>query len=409
MDRLTHLATTTIIYLLLRIIIKEIEGQNMGPQSMRTMNIKIVPNAHYKLGYFANFLANLSGVRSLMHCALACQQDLSCRTATYYNNLSLCSLYDEYSYVGEIIPNFTTTDDSSAVLILQVCPVGYEEPYHLCFGSYRPPVIFSDVVNNLTTAVAIISNSETFVPRLSSKLLYIPLYNSPITNIYDLTTYTQQQTIVTPLFNQCHSDIDFANQYLVCTGYLQNGTVILSPVLNMTIGLDKTGWNVCLNEEYIFITYKILGSTIDVYYRTNGTFAFEINGFYQANGCAVLNKKLFVLNPGVGLQSTDLDSSTFVITSYQNGSSNTIQQISSQFTIDSSGRSYTCGCSNSMNCLPPSTSDMSVIYSMTVNNITLLAKYLKPYSYLTGRATKYNYRLLVSLPVAENNVYIYEY
>ncbi|CAF1228181.1 unnamed protein product [Didymodactylos carnosus] len=172
--------------LILSIVCSTIDANNdQSYPPIRTMTIKIRSHSIYKLGYFANFIENYTS-SSIMRCTLICQNNDYCRTATYYPSpLFICSLYEEYSYVGQLLTDSSLY--SSSVILFQLCPTGYTEPYYLCFGTSRDPIPYALALNQ-TQLITTITNLEIFLPRMSTKYLYLPLHKDDNIYLYDLTS-----------------------------------------------------------------------------------------------------------------------------------------------------------------------------------------------------------------------------
>lgn len=156
----------------------------------REMNIRTYRSSLYQLGYFANFIRNVTAT-SLMRCALACQNDDQCRLANYNSQTLNCSLIDESSFVGQIVPS----SSEGSVIVFQLClDTTQQEPAYLCFGSARPPVTVQYALNNARSVRNI--SMVVYVARFSSTgLLYMHQHANDLLLVYRIDTYQQIQQV----------------------------------------------------------------------------------------------------------------------------------------------------------------------------------------------------------------------
>ena len=87
----------------------------------------IIPNSVYTPQWSSSFLINLTSntLSNRMKCAQACLQYGTCQTATYYEQIQTCSLFNEKSAVGQIS---TGTNQASSVLA-----INNRDPSSKCF------------------------------------------------------------------------------------------------------------------------------------------------------------------------------------------------------------------------------------------------------------------------------------
>ena len=367
----------------------------------RNMKMKIHHSSFYQLGYFGNFIGNVTA-RSLMQCVLACQNDDQCRLANYNSQTLICSLIGESSFVGQIISSSSET----SVIVLQLCEdPDKQEPEYLCFGSVRPPVTVQNALDNMQPVKDI--SLSVYVTRFSSSgLLYMQEHQADTVHIYELETYTKiGQFTMFPGNDKRNFDGDFAQNYFVSTRYSTSSTpriYVVNSSWNKTIDGDDTFYGICLSELYFIVTHKSASTWIDVYHRSNGSLAFRINGIDSPNGCGVIGDQLYILTDNVGMISTNIRNRTDA--TLKSWPYLTCRQGYSQMAIDSSGRTY-APCANRGLGFCTGNSLCSIVSNGLDN--TQLGTF-GDYWYTSGRANKYKYRF-VGIDHIRGLVHIFEY
>ena len=357
--------------------------------NQREMKMKTYGSSFYQLGYYNNFIVNITA-RSLMRCALSCQNDDYCRLVNYNSQTMVCSLIDESAFVGRIVP----APSESSVIVLQLCTdPAKQEPEYLCFGSDRPAVTIQTALNSARPVRNI--SMTVYIARFSSTgLLYMLEHASDTMHVYELNTYTRIRSMrMFPGLNKRNFDVDFAWNYFVFTGYSTSGVkgvFVVSPSGNRTLSPTVQFHGVCLSSRYIIATHTS-GNMTSVFERANGSLAFQIPSTYtgQPNGCGVIRDQLFISTNEDGLKSVNIVNRTnTTVTSWPIG---TYRQGWTNMVIDSSGRTHTacasCGAWPSCLNLP-----VCSIISNGLDN-TQLATFGN-YYYTSGRASKYRYRFL---------------
>ena len=364
------------------------------------MNNKIYYNSFYQLGYFGNFIGNVTA-RSLMRCIIACQNNDQCRLANYNSQTLICSLIDELSFVGQII----SSSETSAI-VLQLCEdPDKQEPEYLCFGSVRPPVTVQNALDNMQPVKDI--SLVVYAVRFSSTgLIYMQEHQDDTVRIYESETYTQTgQFTVFAGTEKRNFDGDFALNYFVATGYSESSTpriFVVNSAWNKSIDGDYVSYGICLSELYFIVTHKTYTTYIDVYHRSNGSLAFRINGTDSPNGCGVIGDQLYILTATAGMISTNIRNRTNP--TLKSWPYLTCRQGYSQMAIDSSGRTYTACANLAMGtCLGL---PLCGIVSNGFNNTPLGT--FGDYLYTSGRASKYKYRFVGTDPNTQS-VRIFEY
>jgi len=117
-------------------------------------------------------------------------------------------------------------------------------------------------------------------------------HNNNLVLVYELKKYTplEQLTMFTGK-NKRNFDVDFAQNDCVSTDYSGSnvrGTFLMSPAGNKTVAPTIQYVGICLSERYIIGTRKPSSTLIDIYERSKGSLAFQINGTDVPNRCKVI-------------------------------------------------------------------------------------------------------------------------
>jgi hypothetical protein len=205
-------------------------------------------------------------------------------------------------------------------------------PEYLCFGSVWPVVTVQYAINNAQSVRNI--TLPAYIGRFSSSgLLCMQKHVSDIMFVYELEKYTQIQQLITfSEKNKRNFDADFVQNYYVFTGY--SGSV----AQNVYVGSLWKIW-LCFQlspERYIIVTRKAASTLIDIYERSNGWLAFQMNSIGVPNGCGIIVDQLFVLTDNPGMISTNILSRTDA--TLKSWPCSTCRQGWTNMAIDSSGR-----------------------------------------------------------------------
>ncbi|CAF1084056.1 unnamed protein product [Didymodactylos carnosus] len=324
----------------------------------------------YREAYDRHFILNITGVQSLEQCAYQCHNNDYCRTATYYSVDKICSLSEEYSYVGIKIEAIGI----ATIISFTLCPNGYSEPEYLCFGDERQPVRFADMLLSLTL-VKTLSNTLSFRPAMTTTSLYIPLVNNDTLLIYDLASYSlADQVQLKPGVYIQGFDLDLRKNYLFNDAishnlyYYTNSTVIAVGDANYAT------FHVCMSNQYIvglrFISLPIIAN---VFNKTTFQFLYNVSSAINPLACIILSDQLY-LAADAGILKVN-DSSTVVFV-------NDPCRIQGPLDMDAAGRMY-AGCEYSNT-------------SRIIDYITSasLASISTSYSIAVGKSSKYKYRLV---------------
>ena len=367
------------------------------------MKTSIYANSVYQIGYFGNFIGNTSA-SNLMRCILACQNNDACRLANYDQNSSVCSLIDEYSFVGQI----QAASAGQSVITFQLClNPAQQEPQYICFGSTRPPVLVQQAIDN-AQSVRNLSSMPIYIAKITTNaLLYMQEHSSDQMQLYNLQNYQfVQRFSIFPGVNKRNFDLDLAQNFIVFIGHAATPNLYISSSTRNQTVLTSAGtyFGVCLSSRYIVVTRKASGTSIDVFHRANGSLAFQLNVTTGYNGCAVLRNELFIATDSDGLKSMNLlDGAAATIKAWPIGA---YRQGWTHIAVDSAGRTYIpCSSCNAFasSCL---NSSVCALISESTNN-TLLGQ-VKDYWYISGRASKYVYRY-VGTDYSTQHVALFEY
>ncbi|UJR37299.1 hypothetical protein I4U23_030008 [Adineta vaga] len=315
--------------------------------------MRIYPNSFCQLGYFGNFIQDLSA-RTLMRCVIASQNNDQCRIANYNSQTRICSLINENSFIGQIIS--LSTDNS--IIFLQLCiDLTQQEPEYLYFGTYQPAVTLQHTINNSQQAA----------------MIHLPVYIARY--IHRLVSCICKNIMLIHQMKR-NFDADFAWNYFVSTGYNFEARKLytISSSSNTTISVTNDYIGICLSNRYITVTRKM-------------SHTFQIRTTMARNGNTVIRDHLFILTDDVGMKSTNLlnrTEATFIywpIRLNRQGFTNIVG--------DSSDRTYTA-CSSCLDSYPCIGRSVYSFISYGLNNTQL--ETLDSYWYTVGQANIIKYR-----------------
>ncbi|CAF1600429.1 unnamed protein product, partial [Didymodactylos carnosus] len=226
-------------------------------------HITIIPNSLYEAAFERHFIDELDA-QTVQQCAHQCLQNDFCRTAIFYHQLRTCSMYEEYSYVGT---TKSTLNSVASVIQLQLCPVGFNEPEYSCFNDDRSPVLFSEMIHNMT--VKQILHISSYFPFMSTTQLYLPIQNDDTIQVYDLNTFLLTDTLIPiPSISLYGFDMDSSNNFVITDKY---GTVYFvnsSSYLVTPLSMNNNQYQyACISDDYIVALYS-KGNGADVYYAS---------------------------------------------------------------------------------------------------------------------------------------------
>ena len=280
--------------------------------SMRKAKVTITSNSIYIPAVYKHFIANISLIQSLSQCIFACQNNGYCRTATYSGQLLVCSLYEEYSFVGQIIPSMLY---AQSVLSFSFCPSDpVNEPSNVCFGTPSLlPISVADLMTQilLTSPVCTISANAQAATWSSRFLTFAPMWSWNAFSIQDANNESYPGIdIVYPVPGITIIDMDQDDYSYYAQISSSNTLYISSTTFNKTIRPTPIR-TVCMSDKYVVAVPNVAANkTIYVYWKFNGSEAFRLGA--PTNGivsCLVVKQILFVVgvSPNPAIQSIPLD------------------------------------------------------------------------------------------------------
>ena len=154
---------------------------------LRTARVKILHRSMYVAAYHLHAMGTFSSV-SLRDCMYQCQNNDYCRTANYFTSDTgtMCSLFEEHAFVGRILSVFSAT--SSTMISFDLCPPGFTEPAHICFGfpvNIQPPVSVQQALDSLRflQKFSLLTYHPIVLP--SRNTLYLPVHTQKIVQLFD--------------------------------------------------------------------------------------------------------------------------------------------------------------------------------------------------------------------------------
>ena len=377
-----------------------VEGKILYPT--RFAKVQIIPNSYYVPAHYKHLISTILHVMSTKKCMYTCQNHDYCRTAVYNGQTAVCSLYEEYSFVGQVRPSLVV---DQSVIRFSFCPGNVDEPTSVCFAtSMKPSKPIDQVIRQTFTSGSLVRINATAGSSLWSTTWFTlaPMWAFDRQVMHDTNNDYIELGYTTSVagINIASLDGDEPNYY-VLTDLGARSLFIASRSLNTTIHPTNLR-TVCLSDQFV-IAPSLLATnrTIYVYWRSNGSKAFFLpapnNG---VTGCIVVNEALFLIGnpPNPPIQSVPLSASSTSMSNYSVIVSNSdCPQAVKPIKIDSSGRLFV-SCRNASNWY------MLVFTS----NGTILARIYNSFfsnTQLGIKATKYRYSLAASVGPA---TFIYE-
>ena len=162
--------------------------------SIRVAVVQYHSDSRYLPAHVRHFIANRSNIQTIKACAYACNAHDYCRTANYYSVDLICSLFEESKHVGKVISALSTT-----VIQIQLCPPGFSEETHICFGDpNRTPIPLQTAFNSMSLLYQLPLNPAMIF--MTTQWMYVPLGSSSIINVYDMQT----MNLITTLSQSCN-------------------------------------------------------------------------------------------------------------------------------------------------------------------------------------------------------------
>lgn len=268
---------------------------------IRVGEVQLYHDSKYIPGYHLHTIGTYSSA-TLFDCIYLCQNNDYCRTANYFNSNmgTLCSLFEENSFVGEII-SFTST--MSIVISFNLCPNDFMEPTHICFGlpaNTQPPAAVQYVMNHLRFVQQ--WSILIYYPIILTNLLYVPSFSAGTVQIFEWPSLNLISNLVFPL--PIYSfDMTLSGSFLL-TSTTTHYIYFYSTYQNWT---DTSGnfYPAYLSDNYL-VALSNGGSKIYVRNSTTGQQLFNITIGSTANWWArIINQKLYITSTS-GLRQIDL-------------------------------------------------------------------------------------------------------
>ena len=369
-----------------------VDGKVLYP--MRQAKVQIIPNSYYVPAHYKHLISNILNVVSTKKCMYACQNHDYCRTAVYNGQTSVCSLYEEYSFVGQVLPSVLV---DRSVIRFSFCPDNTDEPTYVCFAtSLKTSKPIGQVIKQTFTNGSLVTIGATAGTSLWSTKWFTlaPMWAFDRQVMHDTNNDYVEVGYTTSVAGISIASLDGDDpNYYVLTDVGARSLFIASNSFNKTIHPTNLR-TVCLSDKFVIaLPFSVPNRTVYVYWRSNGSKAFFLpaptNGVV---GCIVVNEYLYLIgtSPDPPIQSVALSASSTSISNYSViVSTADCPQVSKPIKIDSSGRLFV-PCRNASNWY------MLVFTS----NGTILARIYNSFfnnTQLGIKATKYRYSLAASV------------
>jgi hypothetical protein len=289
------------------------EGTKIYP--MRKAKVTIIPNSIYIPAVYKNFISKIYLIQSLSKCIYACQNNDYCRTATYSGQLRECSLYEEYSTVGQIIPSMVY---DQSVLSFSFCPSDpVNEPFNVCFGTPSlQPIAIANLMAQLplTPPIGMIPATGQAATWSSRFLTLAPMWawNAFAMHNENDGSYSETDKIY-PVSSITIIDMDHDDYSYYAQISSSSTLYITSTAFNKTIRPTPLR-TVCMSDKYVVaVPISAANKTLYVYWKSNGSEAFRLAAPTSgAVSCLIVKQILFIVgvSPSPAIQSIPLNSSS---------------------------------------------------------------------------------------------------
>lgn len=349
---------------------------------MRVATIQYHWNSRYFPANFRHFIVNQSNIPTNKACALACYTHDYCRTANYFLMDFICSLYEESKHVGKVISTLSTT-----VIQILLCPPGYNEETHICYGDpTRTPIPLQTAFNSMSLVYQLpLSSAMVF---MTTQFMYVPIINTPTIRVYDMQT----MNLVTTFSQSCN--IAYADMTSFRNGSIQNIAVqcknMILYLFNGSPPPMSSFWfsASCLSETHL-VGLMVNNDRLRIW-STNRTYLYDILGvtfnLVSSWSCLISDQTIYFSSKSA-IQSVNINGtglSTFYnMSAYPDG-----------ITMDATGPHLFVPCTL---CNPQ---DVSVLS----RNGTLLARINSATFHAVPKPSKYRYRL-VTANISHLNIY----
>ena len=339
---------------------------------IRMADVEIYHDSKYIPGYHLHTIGTFS-TNTLSDCIYLCQNNDYCRTATYFdsNTGSMCSLFEENSFVGQII---STTSTTSTIISFNLCPDGFAEPAHICFGlptTTQPPVTVQYAMDHLRLVQQ--WPIRIYYPIILNNLLFVPSFTAGNVQIFQWPSleFISNLTFPLPIYS---FDMNLFGSFLL-TSSSTYAMYFYSTYQNWTSSTNIF-YPAILSDNYI-VALSNGDATIYVRNSTTGRQIFNITIPGTSNWWGrIINQQMYITSTN-GLRRIDLSQGGLVppVVLVSNFSCK-------EMFLDASGRLYIEQFD--------ATKNNSFIYDL---NGALLASYTKG-TKLIAKASKYTFYLL---------------
>lgn len=357
-------------------------------QPIRHHHVDILTEHTYKISHITSKIGLGFNSPDLRSCVDACFNHDFCRTATYDSQLLVCSLFEECSTRGQILPDPQTT-----VISFLICD---GEPTNMAFVQpLKEPITVQTAMANLKW----VKNLETPSTRVFfvNDQIYAPYQK--VINVYETNTYTLVQTIQLPVSSNVYFIRGDSQGILI---YFQSGNSSLytySSKENIITSTSSawTNFVFCYSETFIVVT-AWPWNVADVYLRSilnhSATFIYRIDNWNQLIHCVIVNdQQLIGTTLSGGMQTTILSKTNYSSTIMTIPLNTTYLPTGSPIHMDAAGRIYTA---------PTSSKNASAVFLPDGKLVGVHGGTLE----CAGKTSKYKF---IFMSTAGQTVSIFEY
>ncbi len=305
-------------------------------QPIRHLHIDLRMQHTYLVSHITHKIGLGVSSPDLRSCIDICFNHDFCRTAVYDSQLWVCSLFEECSTQGQIVPHAQT------ILISFLVCAG--EPINMAFVQpLMTPVSAATVMANLKW-ITNLPSSASWRPFFVNEHIYVPLSRG--INVYETDTYTRIRTIRL----SAPAGINFvrADSQGTFIYYQKNDSnlYIYSLLTNITtpVGSSYVDAIFCYSASFIVVT-AWPSNVADVYLRStmtnSATFIYRINNGNQLSHCVIINdQQLIGATISGGMQTTILNKTNYNSTISTIPLNTTYLLTGAIVNIDAAGRIY---------------------------------------------------------------------
>ena len=369
----------------LSVIFIFITPTQLALQPIRHHHIDLLAQQTYVASHVTSKIGLGVNSPDLRSCIDTCFAHDFCRTAVYDSQLLICSMFEECSTRGQILPNAQST-----LISFLVCD---DEPTSIAFVQpIKTPVPVATAMANLKW-VKDLTSSASWQPFFVNEYIYVPLRN--IINVYETDTYTLIRTITLTISSNIYFVRGDSQGTFI---YFQGGNSTLfmySSVTNIlnSVGSSFVNFVFCYSTSFIVVT-AWPWNVADVYLRStmnnSATFIYRIDNWNKLIHCVIINdQQLIGATLLGGLQTTMLNRTIYNSTIVTVPMNTTYLPTGGIVSLDAAGRIY-------------ASSNVSAIY---LPDGTLIGVHEGTRD-CVGKTSKYKF---IFMTTNGNRVSIYEY